>query len=377
MTKRSFFFALVLLLLLSLAALAQTAAQTVPTPRSVLGFDTAEDRKLADWAQITDYSGFPVLHWWDFETAPAISDMMRVLMKQTQDRIVGFLPELAPVYPETLFLAYLGPGGCHPKHADNSQQGEDGSWGPNHTPHRDVSALYYLNDDYEGGDTDFPGLGLRYHGARGHGLFFTNALPNGEPDLRMVHAGLPPKDNEKWLMSQFIRNRVVLGAPGSDPSPAVDAATAAKRLGAAEVSILYRRGEREMPAFRYEYELAKADGIRFEWLTLPVAVHGKGRVESLECVRMELGPPDHTGRRRAREARDAARRHRRAQVGRLLAPPLSRRGSLDVAEPSPSPARSRRPPPLEVERRRVSAARTTSRSTRRRPGPSRCCRGCA
>jgi hypothetical protein len=77
---------------------------------------------------------------------------------------------------------------------------------------RIVTFLVYLNDDYEGGETDFPSLGLRYHGAKGHGLFFTNALPNGEPDLRMVHAGLPPKDNEKWLMSQFIRNRVVLGA---------------------------------------------------------------------------------------------------------------------------------------------------------------------
>lgn len=77
---------------------------------------------------------------------------------------------------------------------------------------RIVTFLVYLNDDYEGGETDFPSLGLRYHGAKGHGLFFTNSLPNGEPDLRMVHAGLPPKDNEKWLMSQFIRNRVVLGA---------------------------------------------------------------------------------------------------------------------------------------------------------------------
>ncbi len=69
-----------------------------------------------------------------------------------------------------------------------------------------------MNDDYEGGETDFPEIGLRYHGATRNGIFFTNALPNGEPDLRMVHAGLPPKDNEKWLMSQFIRNRVVLGA---------------------------------------------------------------------------------------------------------------------------------------------------------------------
>jgi hypothetical protein len=72
--------------------------------------------------------------------------------------------------------------------------------------------LVYLNDDYEGGETDFPGLGLRYHGAKRGGIYFTNALADGTADLRMVHAGLPPKNNEKWLMSQFIRNRVALGA---------------------------------------------------------------------------------------------------------------------------------------------------------------------
>jgi hypothetical protein len=83
---------------------------------------------------------------------------------------------------------------------------------------RIITFLVYLNDDYEGGETDFPELGLRYRGGRRNGLFFTNALPNGEPDLRMVHAGLPPKDKEKWLMSQFIRNRAVLARasqPGS------------------------------------------------------------------------------------------------------------------------------------------------------------------
>ena len=51
---------------------------------------------------------------------------------------------------------------------------------------------------------------------------------------------------------------------------AIDVATAAKRLGAETVTIAYRRGEDAMPAFAYEYELAKADGIRFEWFAQPV-----------------------------------------------------------------------------------------------------------
>jgi glutamate synthase (NADPH/NADH) small chain len=89
------------------------------------------------------------------------------------------------------------------------------------------------------------------------------------------------------------RRAVVVGAGNT----AIDAATAAVRLKAENVSILYRRGEAEMPAFRYEYELAKADGIVFHWLTQPVAIHGDGAVESVECLRMTLGPADHTGRR--------------------------------------------------------------------------------
>lgn len=78
---------------------------------------------------------------------------------------------------------------------------------------------------------------------------------------------------------------------------AIDASTAALRLGAEEVHVLYRRSETELPAFQFEYDLAKREGVRFHWLTQPVAIHGHGTVESVECVRMELGPPDRRGRR--------------------------------------------------------------------------------
>jgi prolyl 4-hydroxylase len=77
---------------------------------------------------------------------------------------------------------------------------------------RVATFLVYLNDDYEGGETDFPQLGLRYHGGKRAGMVFSNALPDGQPDMRMVHAGLPPRGGEKWLMTQFIRNRPVLNA---------------------------------------------------------------------------------------------------------------------------------------------------------------------
>jgi hypothetical protein len=87
---------------------------------------------------------------------------------------------------------------------------------------RIITFLIYLNDDYEGGETDFPKVGVRHKGRRRDGLLFTNALPSGPPDLRMVHAGMPPTAGEKWIFSQFIRNRAVLnaraervGSPGS------------------------------------------------------------------------------------------------------------------------------------------------------------------
>jgi prolyl 4-hydroxylase len=75
---------------------------------------------------------------------------------------------------------------------------------------RIITFLAYLNDDYDGGDTDFPKIGVRHKGRRGEGLFFTNALPSGKPDFRMVHAGMPPLRGEKWIVSQFFRSRAAL-----------------------------------------------------------------------------------------------------------------------------------------------------------------------
>lgn len=69
---------------------------------------------------------------------------------------------------------------------------------------------------------------------------------------------------------------------------AIDVATAARRLGADWVGIIYRRSEREMPAFKYEYELAQRDGVVFQWNTQPVRFLGDGSVEALECVRTRL-----------------------------------------------------------------------------------------
>jgi glutamate synthase (NADPH/NADH) small chain len=79
---------------------------------------------------------------------------------------------------------------------------------------------------------------------------------------------------------------------------AIDVVTAARRLGADPVYLIYRRGEQEMPAFRYEYELAKKDGVTFLWQTQPVRIAGSGgTVTGIECVRTRLGKPDERGKR--------------------------------------------------------------------------------
>ncbi len=84
---------------------------------------------------------------------------------------------------------------------------------------------------------------------------------------------------------------------------AMDAARCAKRMGAEKVYVVYRRGEEEMPARLEEIHHAKEEGVEFLFLTVPVAIHGneEGRVAALECVSMELGEPDASGRRRPQE----------------------------------------------------------------------------
>ena len=80
---------------------------------------------------------------------------------------------------------------------------------------------------------------------------------------------------------------------------AMDAARSAMRLGAEHVYIIYRRSEAEMPARREEIHHAKEEGIEFMLLNNPVKIIGdeKGYVKGIECVKMELGEPDASGRR--------------------------------------------------------------------------------
>jgi heterodisulfide reductase subunit A len=80
---------------------------------------------------------------------------------------------------------------------------------------------------------------------------------------------------------------------------ALDAARVIRRLGAEQVTIIYRRSANEMPAYGEEVRGALEEGVRFAYLTAPVAILSqKGRVTGLSCIGTALGPPDESGRRR-------------------------------------------------------------------------------
>ena len=136
-------------------------------------------------------------------------------------------------------------------------------------------------------------------------------------------AGLPrfmniPGENLKGVYSanEFLTRVNLMKAyqPGSDTpiehakrvavvgggNVAMDAARCAKRLGAEEVFIVYRRSEKELPARAEEVEHAKEEGIVFHLLNNPTQILGdeNGCVKGMECIRMELGEPDASGRRR-------------------------------------------------------------------------------
>lgn len=97
-----------------------------------------------------------------------------------------------------------------------------------------------------------------------------------------------------WTSVDVGRRVAVIGGGNT----AIDAVTEAKRLGAEQVMIIYRRSEVEMPAYEFEYELARNDGVQFQFLTVPVRILGNTHVEALECMRMTLGRPDEEGRRK-------------------------------------------------------------------------------
>jgi hypothetical protein len=98
---------------------------------------------------------------------------------------------------------FLDPG--KPGHAlDHARRGQ-----------RMGTFLIFLNEDYEGGETEFPKAGLSFRGRTGDALFFANVTRDGRPDPLTLHAGRSPTSGEKWILSQWIRDRPPSESPAA------------------------------------------------------------------------------------------------------------------------------------------------------------------
>lgn len=72
---------------------------------------------------------------------------------------------------------------------------------------RIATLIIYLNGEFTGGETQFPSLGFRYRGQTGDAITFANVDPDGQPNPMTLHAGLAPASGEKWIFSQWVRDR--------------------------------------------------------------------------------------------------------------------------------------------------------------------------
>ncbi|MDR3668346.1 MAG: NAD(P)-dependent oxidoreductase [Ignavibacteriaceae bacterium] len=143
-----------------------------------------------------------------------------------------------------------------------------------------------FNELYKNYDAVFLGIGLGE----------SNALSVKGEELSGVISALDfieQVKTEDWSSVPVGKKVAIIGAGNTS----IDAATEAKRLGAEQVIVLYRRSSQDMSAYNFEFDLAKKDGIIFHFLTAPKNIIGKNSVEGIECIRMEPGQPDSKGKR--------------------------------------------------------------------------------
>lgn len=145
-------------------------------------------------ATVKDQTGHPVVYWPLFRDAGDAGEIVPRLIEECLRNISNQLRPAEPLYLETVILAAMGAGGHHDRHADNCRQNEQGEWVANHTPHRDVSAIYYLNDAFEGGEIVFDRAHLVVKPRRGLLLAFPS-------DADHVHEILPVRSGARYTMA--------------------------------------------------------------------------------------------------------------------------------------------------------------------------------
>ncbi len=153
---------------------------------------TIYDRHVPQ-TKVRDQTGHPVVYWDELRAAPGAAEIIPRLVRKCLRDIISRLLPADPLYPETVILAALGAGGYHIRHADNCRQNEQGDWVANHTPQRDVSAIYYLNDEFEGGEIVFERAQVVVNPRRGLLLAFPS-------DAAHLHEVLPVRSGVRYTM---------------------------------------------------------------------------------------------------------------------------------------------------------------------------------
>ena len=165
--------------------------------------DRARDRLVA--ASVNEAGGGPALRTArDAAFGPQQRDLVLVVMQERAAHLVGVAIE----YHEPPNIISYEPGQEFSLHADYIDprvpqfQQELQILGQ-----RTATIVTYLNEDFEGAETWFPDAQVKYRGRTGDAIVFANVRPDGSPDFNTRHAGLPPTNGRKWVLSQWIRNK--------------------------------------------------------------------------------------------------------------------------------------------------------------------------
>jgi prolyl 4-hydroxylase len=152
-----------------------------PWLERALVIDEATGQGIADSIRDADTSSFPHL--------------AEDLVVQAVNRCIAAATGTEAGWGDPLTILRYAPGQQYRPHHDAGSG----------TVKRNLTALIWLNADFEGGETEFPDLDIKVRGEVGDMLVFRNTDDDGERDPRMIHAGLPVTDGVKWMASRWIR----------------------------------------------------------------------------------------------------------------------------------------------------------------------------
>lgn len=158
--------------------------RAAPSLQPSLVVDPQTGAQVPNPVRTSHAAGFPLV-----AESPAIHALCRRLAEASSTHVKQ---------GEPLQVLRYSPGQEYRPHFDAIDQADN---------QRVLTFLVYLNEDYEGGETEFIATGLKVKGKKGDGLLFRNADATGSPDLNAQHAGLPVTAGEKYLASRWIRER--------------------------------------------------------------------------------------------------------------------------------------------------------------------------